>query len=329
MPNESPSVHRIKEILGKYSIAPVRNWLKQHDLASTMGSRDAMVERVHGLIEKGELSEAELVGAAIGIEEASSKRTFLFRIPNDSTNLAKIDHQLASLNVPLTTERIPSTAPTSKPKLVYAINTPACFRAKWNEKHTRVRANKKSRTFEDAVAPKVIVLIVNKDTGIVQIRYDKPDDVHWHVEDDQPSDQAYFDYFKEQAESLTGLPLEPVDFREGLERVLKTEPWVVRTNYTVDDTEESRTKRTQKNPEKDIRDTAEWKRIAQDRMVRTFEEAPLWWIPEMSQGHLKRRLFCYVDADNGFIRFDANCNEDEIEYVLHQLVPESAAAAIA
>jgi hypothetical protein len=128
---------------------------------------------------------------------------------------------------------------------------------------------------------------------------------------------------------LLGLPLEPIDFRAGLEKILKTEPRIVTTNYTIDDAEDGAlTKRTQKKDGRDIRDTEEWKRIAKDKMVRTFEEAPLRWIPEMSNGSLTRELFSYVDAANGFVRFDADCNEDEIDYVLSQLVQASTATTL-
>lgn len=327
-----PSVQRIKQILGKYSIAPVRNWLKRQELPSTMNSRDAMVSRVQGLVEKGELTEDDLIEASIGIEEASSKRTFLYQVPNTEEDLAKLDRQLKELKIPLSDQRTPSVSPKATSRLVYAMNDASFFRAKWNELHTRVRADKRHRKFEDSTVPKIIVLVVDKKTGLAQLRYDKPDDVHSHVIDDEPSDQAYFDFYREKAENILGLPFQSVDFRSGLEKVLKAEPRVVRTNYTVDDAEDGcRSKLTQKKTGKDVRDTGNWKHNANDRtMIHTFEEAPLWWLPGMSLDKLKRELFCYVDATNGYVRFDANCYEDEIEYVLHQLVPKnSSKSAIA
>lgn len=332
MDKPTPSLQRVKQILGKYSIAPVRNWLKRQELTSTMNSRDAMVARVHGLVEKGDLTEDDLIEASIGIEEASSKRTFLYQIPNAKEDLAKLDRQLKELKIPISDQRTPSASPKSTSQLVYALNDSCSFRAKWNELHTRVRADKRHRRFEDSRVPKIIVLAVNKETGLAQLRYDKPDDVHMHTVEDEPSDQAYFDFYREKAENILGLPLEAVDFRSGLEKILKAEPRVIRTNYTVDDAEDGcRSKLTQKKTGKDIRDTENWKRNANDHtMIRTFEEAPLWWLPEMSKGQLKRELFCYVDATNGYVRFDANCYEDEIEYVLHQLVPKtSSKSAIA
>jgi hypothetical protein len=322
MSKQIPSIQQVRQILGKYSIAPVRNWLKRVELPHTMNTRDEMVKKVHELLETGAITEDGLIETSIGIEEASSKRTFLYRIPHTAKDLSRIDQQLSDLKIPLSAERTPSVAPTMTPQLVYAMNDSSYLRAKWNEQHIRITADKRRQTFSKTNQPKTIVLIVEKETGDVQLRYDKPDDEHSHTIENEPSDQAYFDFFREKAENMLGLPLEPIDLRPGLETVLKTEPRIVRTNYTIDDAEDgAHTKRTQKKTGKDIRDTGEWIRIAKDTTIRTFEEAPLWWLPKMSNGMLQREMFSYVDAASGFVRFDADCYEDEIDYVLNKLVP--------
>ena len=294
-----------------------------------MNSRDEMVTKVHGLLESGDITEDGLIEASIGIEEASSKRTFLYRIPHAAKDVSKIDEQLDALHIPLSTERTPAVAPTMTPKLVYAMNNESIFRAKWSEQHIRIKVDKRLKEFSEIKVAKIIVVVANKKTGEVQLRYDHPDDKHSLTIENEASDQAYYDYYQEKTENMLGLPLEPIDFRAGLEKILKTEPRIVTTNYTIDDAEDGAlTKRTQKKDGRDIRDTEEWKRIAKDKMVRTFEEAPLRWIPEMSNGSLTRELFSYVDAANGFVRFDADCNEDEIDYVLSQLVQASTATTL-
>lgn len=287
-----------------------------------------MVKKVHSLVESGELSPDELIEASIGIEEASSKRTHLYRIPHDETALSRIEQQLKDLKIPFAKERTPSVSPSMTPQLVYALNNDSFFRAKWNEQHVRITADKRHKKFKESTHPKIIVLLVEKKTGEVQLRYDKPDDRHSHTVDGAPSDQAYFDDYKEKAENMLGLTLEPVDVRPGLEKILKAVPRIVYTNYVVDDADDgSLTKRTQKKAGKDIRDTAGWTHMDEEGVTRTFEEAPLHWLPEMSNGKLTRELFSYVDAASGFVRFDADCNEDEIDYVLHKLVQESATTA--
>ena len=97
----------------------------------------------------------------IGIEEASSKRTFLFRIPHGPADLARIDKQLSDLKVPLSHQRIRASNPVPVPKVVYAINTPEELRIKWTEQHKRVIAVRKTRSWDEKNIPKIIVLIVN------------------------------------------------------------------------------------------------------------------------------------------------------------------------
>jgi hypothetical protein len=321
MTDSVPSLSDIKTILGKYSIDSISNWLKRCELPSSASSRDEIAQKVHGLIEKKALTLEGLIAAMIGIEEASSKRTFLFRVPHTADDLKQIDKQLADLKVTLTKERVPAANPNTTPKVVYAINDPDELRIKWTELHTKVEAVRKTRTWKETKVPKIVVLIVNKSTGLVQLRYDHPEDEHEHFEEGEPADDAYYSYFKAQAENLTGLALEAVELRNGLENVLKASPRIVKTSYTVDESDDGGlTKRTQKQRNKDVRDLAEWQYVLDSKTVRTFEEAPVKWIKEMSGGELNREVFSYIDAANGMVRFDAHCYEGEVEYVLGRLV---------
>jgi len=321
MTASAPSLEQIRKTIGNYSIASIRNWLKRCDVPHTANTRNEIAERVHNAITKGDITLDGLVAAMIGIEEASSKRTFLYRIPNTPDDIEHISQQLADLKMKLSTERIAASSPTPTTKVVYVINGPEELRVKWTELHKRVKAIRKTREWVEENVPKIIVLIVNKVTGLVQLRYDKPEDEHNHTEEGDSTDHAYFAYFKEQAENLIGHPLEPVELRSSLEAILKAEPRVVRTSYTVDESSDGGyTQRAQKQKNRDVRDLAEWQYVLKDKTVRTFEEAPVKWLKEMSQASLNREVYSYIDAANGMVRFDADCYEEEIEYVLGKLV---------
>ena len=321
MTDPGPSLEDVRKIIGTYSIASVSNWLKRCDLPSSAHSRDEIAARVYGLIEKGDLTIEGLTAAMIGIEEASSKRTFLFKVSHSPIDLKKVDKQLADMKVTLSTVRAPATHPKSIPHVVYAINGPIELRVKWTELHKRVKAVHKTRSWEETNVPKVIVLVIDKKTGRVQLRCDKPEDEHAHMQDGIPNDDAYYNHFKEQAENLTGLPFEPLEMRAGLEKILMASPRIVRTSYTVDEAEDGGyTQRSQKKKNKDVRDTEGWQNITTSKLTRTFEEAPVRWLKEMSDGGLNREVYSYIDAANNMIRFDADCYEEEIEYVLNRLV---------
>jgi hypothetical protein len=321
MIDPAPSLDVVRKVLGKYSIASISNWLKRCELPSSASSRDEMVVKIHRLIEKGDLTLDGLVAAMIGIEEASSKRTYLYRVPCTPDALAGIDKQLADLKVSLTTDRVAATSPSATVKVVYVINGPDELRVKWTELHTRVKAIRKTRTWEEIKVPKIVVLILKKATGLVQLRCDHPEDEHSHEQEGESSEEAYYVYFKEQAENLTGLALEPIELRVSLESVLRASPRIVKTSYAVDESDDGGyTRRAQKQKNKDVRDLAEWDYIMNAKTVRTFEEAPVRWLKEMSGGELNREVYSYIDAANGCIRFDADCYEDEVQYVLGHLV---------
>ena len=315
------SVERVREIMGNFSIASVRNWLKRCELPSTANSRAELIAKIHGLILQHKLTEEGLSAAIVGIEEASAKRTFLFRIPVDRDALKRIDKQLSDVKAPISNSVIRATHPDLRPRLVYIINTEDELRAKWTELHTKVIAVRKTRKWEETPKPKIVVLTVNKKSGIVQLRCDKPEDEHVHLGPSGPTAEAFYSAYLKMAENLTGLRFEPIDLRPGLERVLKQEPRIVRTAYVVDDYEDGAHSRlSQKNKNKDVRDTDSWKRKAKSEVVSTSEESPLHWLKEMSGQQLHRDVFSNVDATAGQIRFDADCYEEEISYVLAQLV---------
>ncbi len=313
----------LDQILTRHSIASVRNWLRSKGLAYSAGTKADMRKRVEGLIEKGSISVEDVGDGAIDLEEASAKRTFLYSVSNELQNLAVIETQLATLKVPLSDERSLASSPTAKPKLVYAINSPTEFRAKWTELHTNLFADRRTEKFEHKPAPKVVVCILNKETGITQLRYDAPGNKHIHTIGEEPTDKAYYEHYKSQVEAMLGLPLTTIDLHTKLEAILRKVPRVVKTTHVVDETSEGGVnRRTQKQRHKDVRDLSDFPKTDApgDPVVRTFEEAPVHWLTEPSGEQLKREVYSYIYAAEGMVRFNAHCQESEIAYVLAQLV---------
>jgi hypothetical protein len=57
-----------------------------------------------------------------------------------------------------------------------------------------------------------------------------------------------------------------------------------------------------------------------DAQPRTFEKAPVRWQHATTNYKLYRDLWCNIDAQESTIRFDADCTEGEVDYVISQLV---------
>ena len=68
---------QVEKIIGDASIASIRSWLKGKGKKSSAGTRERMMARVAGLIDKGEITFAELEDALVGIEEAGDKYILL------------------------------------------------------------------------------------------------------------------------------------------------------------------------------------------------------------------------------------------------------------
>lgn len=317
-----PSLVQVEKILGKYSIASVRTWLKSQHLASTANSRADLAKRVHGLIENDKVSLDTVIEGLIGIEESASKLVYVYRIDPTPESLARLDKQLLELKIPLSLERSPAADVKTTPQLIYAINNAVTFRAKWAEKQTRVVANRRTRSFDDTHLARVVVVVLDKATGIVQLRYDKPLDIHIHKVDGYAKDQAYFDYYKEQAENMIGATLESKELRPGLQKVLLADPPIVIPVIVEHLAEDGGTNRSgHRKKGGDLRKTKDWLEMHKPgAQPRTYESSPMRWIPETSSGNLIRPVLCAVDGRESTVRFDADCHEAEINYVLARFV---------
>lgn len=79
-------------------------------------------------------------------------------------------------------------------------------------------------TWNDKPVAKIIVLTVNESPGLVQLRCDHPEDEHLHIDETMPSDEAFYTYYKQQAENFVGHAFEPLEIEGSLEKVLKAVP---------------------------------------------------------------------------------------------------------
>lgn len=322
MPTPIPELAQLKNILANYTVAHIRNWLKRCDLPSSAGTRDELIMKVHEFLTGEKLAMEGLEAALISIQEASNKRTFLYQIGTSPTDLERIEKQLTDQKTVFSLKPTLASHPTETTKVVYIVNNETELRAKWTELHIRVTPDKRTRKWKEESIPKIVVLIVNKKTGIVQLRYDKPEDEHIHKEEGISSKNAYFDSFLASSENLIGHSLQPIKLETALEKIIKTEPRIVRVVYAVDDSDDGgRTHRAQKHKNKDVRDLKEWKQqIDKGDIIRTFEEAPLEWIKEQTFGQLQRDVTSHVYCEESMVRFDPECYEEELEYVLSHLV---------
>jgi hypothetical protein len=214
-----------------------------------------------------------------------------------------------------------ATVQSPTPKMIYAVNTPKEFRMKWGEIQTRATFDRKNLDIVKKSVPVLFVFMLDKTTGLGQLRYDSPQMVHSHQVNGVVKQQAYFDFYREKCENMTGLSFEPVDIRDRLREILLKQPPVVVPVTIATIAEDDQTIVYGSRSGGDPRSRKDFKAdMKEDAQPRTFEKAPLRWQHATTNYKLYRDLWCHIDALEGTVRFDADCTEGEVDYVISQLV---------
>lgn len=310
---------KISHLIEGMSIAAWRSWLKEQGLEHSAGSKDQLIDRLLNLLKKGKLSDAELDSGVISIEEASSKRIALLQLPNDRKHLetAKdFEERLDRIGKKLSNKQERAPRLPGHPTLVYVTHvtrSPAKIRAKWAETQTKVEADYVTREFLDKKVTKTIIMVADIGTGLVQVRYDKPE---WQLP--HKNREEYFKYYRDAAVELLGVDLAKFEIREALRSLVETEPRIVRIRVNLHRSKTDKSVRfVDRAGDGDVRDDPEWKAASEaGEKTRVYEDQAVYWLPETSNGVLSREVFTDIDAESSMIRVEADCHESEIQYAV-------------
>ena len=316
------TVEHVEKVIGSKSMASVRSWLKAQGVTLTASRRNAIAERILKFITDDKITIHQLEAGLIEIEEAGSKRIHLYRVDPSQKNLGLIEKQLQSLNVAPTSGRVAAPTLPSSTKRVYLTNDNKGIRAKWAETHTGYIQQLPSLQLRPEKSTKIVVLNFNKVTGLIQLRYDKPETTHPHGLGGRTPPAGYFAYFKEQVENLFGLALDAVELRPGLAKIINASPRIVEVGANEQLTDDGYTiKLAPKLKGKDVRDAKDFGAMNKHgAAVRVHEVESVTWLVVPSNGKITRTVHTHIDGRESYVRFDADCHEAEIDYVLAQLV---------
>jgi hypothetical protein len=312
---------QIQMLLGPFSVSSVQMWLRMQKLTYSASTREEIAKRVHDAIQKGNLTLQAVTGGLIGIEESRSKTVHLVRVSETKHFAQKVDKQLTDLGTKLSPSRILATVQSPTPKMIYAINTQKEFRMKWGEVQTRATFDRKKLEVVKKSIPVIFVFVLDKVTGLAQLRYEPVEMAHSHTINDVPTKQAYLNFYREKCENMTGLSFESIEMRGRLREILLKQPPVVVPVTIATIAEDQQTLVYGSRSTADPRSLKDFKADMQaDAQPRTFEKAPVRWQHATTNYKLYRDLWCNIDALEGTIRFDADCTEGEVDYVISQLV---------
>jgi len=324
---------KISHLIDELSIASLRSWFHSQGLDFSANTRDQLVERLLKLHQTGGLSEEELQSGVCNIEEASSKRIVLFELPEDKQHLVspqQFGKHLAETGKKLSTKPSLAVKLPSSPTLVYVThpgeqgpNSLMPIRAKWAETQTRIVVDYSSLEFIKKKVTRIVVMVADLRTGLVQLRYDKPEIQHPHKNKDD-----YFKYYRDLATALLGVEFSRFEIRDALRSLVDTQPRIVRIRVNQHRSKTDKSVRfVDRKGHSDVRDDPEWKAAYQaGSTTRAYDDQAVYWLPGPSNGALMREVFTDIDAVTSTVRVEADCHEGEIDYAVstirkHQIAP--------
>lgn len=320
-----PSLADIRNLLGKPSVASWRSWFQSASIAVRSTTRDALVRKVQELVGAGDLSVGTVERGRVEIEEAANKLVYLYRVEPKSKAVIGISDRLSKLGIALSASPV-LAASSAKSKLVYAVNDTTHLRVKWTETHTKWKSQlPTSPTMKPEQLSVIVVLVLNKVTGLIQLRFDKPERDNPHKEGGYTSKEAYFNYYREQSENICNTSLDPVELRPAMEAIINRQPFIVELAHNEQLSEDGFVlKYSAKRRGKDVRHGKHYAAAEKHAgTITTHEVESMTWLPEPSGEKISRRVFTHVDGRQGTVRFDSYCHEAELSYVLEHFSPSS------
>jgi hypothetical protein len=184
-----------------------------------------------------------------------------------------------------------------------------------------VRVNPQGTGLEKYPIQKRAVLIADFSAGTAELRLNPPENVHSYEDGSgRPTAQAYYGAYLQKARDVLGCKVEAFELRIVIKSLVENEdPRIVRIHID-DHTTQKNYKTKTSGPRADIRHNPDWQ-LAYKKYGETWawDAQSFYWLPKVSSGFLTREVFTHIDAEEGFVKVNADCSNDEVEYVVSKV----------
>jgi hypothetical protein len=314
---------RLAPVIKDVSGPALKAWLKTRSLTSTAATKDDLANRLTKLVADGELKEAEIEAALIGFEESSGKRVYLFHFDPTEGNFstAALNKRLAALSVPLPATRKLAGDKAKPMTAVYSTLEKDVLRVKWSERQKKVTLNEQTDQPQTSFVDKRIVFIADLAKGLVELRLDPPENRHTYEDaSGRTTEAAYYAAYTQRCEEIMGITLEKAELAGVIKALVAEEtPRVIRIHID-NHTNQKNFKWNVRASRLDMRDDPEWK-AAYKAYGHTWawDSQSFHWLPAPSGSKLQRELFSHLQAVEGFLKVNADCSDEEVEYAVAQV----------
>lgn len=316
--------NRVKPILDEVAVDGLRAWLRTVGFAVPRLTRAGITEFVVKLITDGQLSEDALEATLIGFEEASNMRIYLFQFDDeDNITAAKnsLIGRLKEYGIPITTARKFAGDRKNSMSPVYGLVEGNFLRVKWAEEHTSLKVNPSTLAVAQTPVPRRAVLIADYKANIAELRLNTPESRHAHVEaGGNITAEAYYRDYIQKAADVLGCNIVRIELGPTIKRLVElNDPRIVRIEIDNHTNQGNYKKRTS-GPGEDVRDDEEWQ-LAYKKYGDTWawDAQSFFWLPKASAGFLNREVYTHINAVEGFVNVNADCSDEEVEYVVTQI----------
>jgi hypothetical protein len=328
--NSSDEVRvRIKPILDEVAVDGLRAWLRSIDLPSAAYSRAAITELVSKQIASGLLAEEAMGEALIGFEEASDMRIYLYRMEDAPSG--KPEHwlptRLVRAGFALGKSRAFAGDKAKPMSPVYAQLEGGLLRVKWAEQQQRSKLNDRGDDVVLTPVFKRVVLIADFLEGTSELRMNPPDKIHSYEDGaGRATAESYYKAYIDRATEILGCTMSPINLRSVVTRLVAEEnPRVVRIHID-DHTDQANYKIKTVGPRADVRDSQDWQLGYKENGTSwAYDAQSFYWLPKVSSGFLTREVFSHINADEEYIKVNADCSDKEVTHVISQIRAREAA----
>lgn len=315
---------RISPTLASVSNAGLSAWLRTIGIQCPVApSKAVLTELITSLIVREELAEAALEQVLIGFEEASGKRIYLFNL--DGLPTAPVQDWLPArfnaLSIPVSSVRQFAGKTTKPMTAVYGEINGNLIRVKWAEEQYHVTIDPKTNKVDLKPEEKRILLVADLKAQTAELRIDPPENRHAYEDFyGQMTAEAYYEAYKQRCKDVLGCELKQTALSDVIKTLVQEEdPRIVRIHIDHH-TNQKNTKFKTTSSKADVRDDEDWKRNYQTTGASwAWDFQSFYWLPKPSAGSLKRELFSHIDATDGFLKVNADCSEEEVEYAVSQI----------
>lgn len=210
---------------------------------------------------------------------------------------------------------------------VYARFEGGLLRLKWAEQQQRSKLNERGDGVLLTPVFKRVVLVADFLEGTAELRLNPPDKIHSYGEGTgRATAESFYRAYIDKVAEILGCTLSPTDLRFVVKKLVAEEnPRVVRIHID-DHTDQANYKMKTVGPRADVRDSPDWQLGYKENGISwAWDAQSFYWLPKVSNGFLTREVFSHVNADEGFIKVNADCSDKEVTHVISQIRAREAA----